>query len=290
MLFCIYALKRGPNQRLFPRILCSSTTTHANTKGDQAEASGPDLSVWASGSRHDGQGSGSEEWGQRVYLTDLKRQSMGHQVSEVGYDQRGRVEDWQTGAGYSHDQLHQHQDPQGDRYGQRNSQIYHEQQQQQGPTSINQNGPSARWSAHTPSPLGSGYPSPGQISQTRSSPASTFHTHSHLLPPSRSLDPGPRASTPPAPKRGSSLPKSPLVSSTRRLQQHSGGSFGHTPSMYAGSIWSTDGSGAMSGEVSVPPIAKVAYSPFTPRGSLSVPSGAGGGQRVSVISERGFAV
>lgn len=245
MLFCMYALKRGPHRRLWP---CLSRRGAGPASTSQQPA-GPDYAVWATAAT-----GAPGDWGQKVYLTDLKRQSIAHRLSQPGFDQR--VMDWRS-------------------YPQ---QAYTQNQ--------NQNQYQQRWSyqssSHPRSPLGSGSGSPAQ---TRVSPASTFRSSTHILPPATTT-----ASTlsPARPKRGSSLPSSPLAATAAKLTTRERESFGHTPSMYA--VSSSRGSIPASREVAVPPLAKVAYSPFAPRGSLLSLGAGAPAQRGSMRSERGFAV
>lgn len=232
MAFCIYALRRGPNRRLWPCLTRRRATPASDELGG-----GPDYSVWAS--------SGVPgDWGQRVYLTDLKRQSMVHEFSQSGVDQR--VSEWQSG-----------------------------------PQSMGQG--LQRWSSHTPSPLGgSRRSSSASPAATRVSPASTFHSNSHIMQQSRSP-----ASTlsPSRPRRGTSLASSPLAAGAGNRETDSQReSFGQTPAVQA--TPSSRDSRPATQEVSFPPLARVAYSPFAPRSSLLGPSA----QRDSIRSERGFAV
>ena len=230
------------------------------------------------------------DWGHKVYLTDLKRQSAAGSLAEgsghdrqsmTAYDQR--VVEWQTGAGYSSSPS-------------QSSTLtpIHD-------TSPNSRGrKSGRSSTNARSPLSSSSHANGQ--PRASSPASTFHSHTHLLPTVYESHPQQQQShsqtsvyQSPAstlmPKRMSSLPASPpvpyqIISNPAPLSDRE--PFGHTPSMYTSSIWS-DGAGVSIGP-SVPPRAQVAYSPFTPRNSGPASTPGTQPQRDSLRSIRGFAV
>lgn len=315
MLFCVWTINRGPNRPLFPCLPCLSREKSPGSTGANT-APGPDLSVWAA---TPGDHNGS--WGHKVYLTDLKRQSaagsipgesqgqgagMGAGAGAGGFGRysqsflgRGlkggsgsdqRVVDWQTGAGYSSNS------PPDSVLSPITETSQSSNPSPKSPKSpkSRQGRKSARMSTNAPSPLGS---SSGHGQPQTSSPASTFHSHTHLLPTvhesyakqHQHQQPFRSPASTSVSNRMANLPApvSPLVSSklanTGVVPSTDRESFGHTPSMYASSIWSNPG--VPGEEVSIPPRARMAYSPFAPR-----PASSSGSQRNSLRSIRGFAV
>lgn len=221
---------------LWPCCACCRRSPSGEEGNADDKTGGPDYSVWAQA-----QGTTPKDWGQKVYLTDLKRQSL----AQPGYDQRMIAADWQ-----------QHRPPSSSQHGH------------------------GHGSPASSSPRGSTY---------HRSPASTSYSHTHLVTnqpqPQQYQYHSPSDNFTTLPRRISSLPASPHVGSPLAMDPQRD-SFGHTPSMYAAPALPSGAQPHQQQQVSVPPIARVAYSPFAPRGSMLSPNG----QRDSIRSERGYAV
>jgi hypothetical protein len=310
--FCAYCLWRGPTRAFAPCIKKRSKPIkpHAERGDDLRDpdgilspdrAPGPNLAFWRSS-----RAASSGDWGHQVYLTDLKRQAEAEGERDLKGGMRYDEEAVKYASGGSPVER-----PKSSLSGQRKSGGMGI-GMGRGPMSASPLGRNAdrerdrsrnsspRSSTLSHSRLIKPHPQHRQLSPSSAlsstpSSASLAHqsTHARAMSPASTILPNPAL-----PPRHSSLysPMSaPLFSYHNPIpppRTHDSALFSPVPSSSATSYMSPPPPGRYSSvAVNVPPVVKMAYSPFTPRHSTSVPAGRGeGSQRDSIRSERGYAV
>lgn len=321
--FCAYCLWRGPMRPFAPCIKKRSKPTkpHRETQADLEDpdgilspdrAPGPNLAFWRRSKV-----SRTGDWGHQVYLTDLKRQAEAEaEANSAGGDGSSR-----SGVGYDEEAVREAQDYTMNRLTQHQNQDRIQNQQEiknPRPISIISGNRKSRGMAMGKSPISASPLGAGAGTSRHSSPRSSTLSHSRLIKPrhpspapSRSPQPG-SASTPsssplihprrPAstilpspilPPRQSSL-YSPMSNAPppRHSATYSPLPPAFTPpsgrNMYSpsSSIYNVAVNPATNGP-NIPPVARMAYSPFAPRTENPEGGGGEGGQRDSM---RGHAV
>lgn len=306
-LFCAYCLWRGPTRAFMPCIKKRSkskpTKPHAQTGDDLKDpdgilspdrAPGPNLAFWRSS-----RAASSGDWGHQVYLTDLKRQAEAEAERDVGvrtaYDEEAvRYAAAAEGRGGSPVER-----PKSSLSGQRKSMGIGKSPMSASPLGGGNRGSTDRVQDRHSSPLSSTLShstlikhrqsSPAPVSALSSTPSSTTlaHAHPRAMSPASTILPNPAL-----PPRHSSLysPMSFPLFANHGVPPRQSSAYSPGPSS---SYLSPSGPAQYTNvAVNVPPVANMAYSPFTPRQSMSVPAEEGSqvGQRDSIRDNRRYAV